>query len=306
MSEFAQQICRAGRDGLQAVCVCFFNPRDSGGVRLVINENKPPESESSTRFNKIIQHTAATGKTPFMHVADFRAARVGPKQESRVLACLQRLGATRAGLTVPRRIAVRPDENLMARFADLSDDAQALWTKHVMPQQRRRGPSRPQNARFDVRAVFRESPFLDNGWAGSAAVHGAFNEMRHESVSVVDTSEGYSAVVPLEVLANIEQAGWRRRLVDILPEDIAADFEVVKDVPSFMQWRGCITRQLLSRFGAESEVGLRVPICLCRVKCTFAVPQRQLALEYVVSLCICLVTLHVLICISFSGEPIRG
>jgi len=197
VSEFAQQIGRAGRDGLQAVSVCFFNPRDSGGVRQVINENNLTESESSTLFNKIIEHTTATGKTSFMHVADFCAAGVGPKQVSRVLACLQRLGATRAAPTVPCRIAVRTDKNVMAAFADLSNDAQALWTKHVMPQLRRRGASRPQIARFDVRADFRESPMLDQGSAGPAAVHGAVNDMRHEGVLVVDTSEDYIAVVPL-------------------------------------------------------------------------------------------------------------
>jgi len=263
VSEFAQQIGRAGRDGLQAACVCYFNPRDSGGVRHVINENKLTESESSTLFNKIIKHTAATGKTSFMHVADFRAAGVGPKQVSRVLTCLQRLGATKAGRTVPCRIAVRPEKHLMAGFADLSDDAQALWTKHVMPQLRRRGASRPQIAMFDVRAVCRDSPFLDQGSAGPAAVHGAVNEMRHEGVLVLDTSEDYSAVVPLEVLANIEQGGWPRRLVDILQEDIVTDLDVLRDVQSFLQSRGCINRQLLSRFGAESEVGLPVPNCLC-------------------------------------------
>jgi len=42
------------------------------------------------------------------------------------------------------------------------------------------------------------------------------------------------------------------------------------------------------------------------VKCTSAVPQEQLALASVVSLCICVVTLHVLDYRSFSGEPIRG
>ena len=161
MSELAQQSGRAGRDGLQAACVCFFNPRDSGGVRHVINERKLNESKSSTLFNRIIEHTAASGKTSFMHVADFRAPGVGPNQVSLVRASLQWLGATTAGPTVPCRIAVLPDKNLMAGFSDLFDDAQALGTKHVMSQLLRRGASRPQISRFDVRTVCWESPFLD-------------------------------------------------------------------------------------------------------------------------------------------------
>jgi len=225
-----------------------------------------PESESSALFNKIVEHTAATGKTSFMHVADFRAAGVGPKQVSRVLACLQRLGATTAGRSVPCKIAVRPDKNLMAGFADLSDDAQALWTKHVMPQLRRRGARRPQIASFDVRAVCRESSFLDQGSAGPAAVRGAVKEMRHEGVLVLDTSEDYSAVVPLEVLANIEQGGSPRRLVDILQKDIVTDLDVLRDVSPSCSGVAAST--------ASFSLGLvqsRRSASLCQTDCAVAV-----------------------------------
>jgi len=43
---------------------------------------------------------------------------------------------------------------------------------------------------------------------------------------------------------------------------------------------------------------------LHRVKSTSAVPQGHLALAYVVSRCICQVTLHVLVCRSFGGDPL--
>jgi len=43
---------------------------------------------------------------------------------------------------------------------------------------------------------------------------------------------------------------------------------------------------------------------LSAVKCTSAVPQGQLALGYVVSRRICLVTLHVRVCRSFGGDPL--
>jgi len=55
--------------------------------------------------------------------------------------------------------------------------------------------------------------------------------------------------------------------------------------------RSCAERQVLYRLPAQ------------HVKCTSAVPQGQLTLAYVVSRCICLVTLHVLVCRSFGGDP---
>ena len=252
VSEYAQQIGRAGRDGGQAVCVCFFNPRDSCGVRHRINEKRMTESESSTLFAEIVDHTTVTCRTSFMHVADFRAACVGPKQVSHVLAALQRLGASRAGRAVPCRVAVRPCKSTLDGSEDLSDDALPLWRGHISPQFRRRSAHRVPMARFDVRSVCGSVPFLYRGAAGPAAVHEAVEEVRHEGLLVVDTSETFTNVTPLEIVADIDQDGGPKRLVDILKADSQADLESLLDTHSFLQSSGCISWQLASRFGAES------------------------------------------------------
>jgi len=86
--EYAQQIGRAVSDGSEAVCVCFFNTLDSCGVRQRICEKRMTESEASMLFKKIFSRTAGSGRTSFMHAADFRAACVGPKHASHILTCL--------------------------------------------------------------------------------------------------------------------------------------------------------------------------------------------------------------------------
>jgi len=111
--EYAQQIGRSVRDGGQAVCVLFINPRDSFGVRHCINEKMMTENESSTLFAKIVDRTTVTGRTSFMHMADFWAACVGPNEVSHVLAALLRLGASRAGGAVPCPVSVRPDKSVV-------------------------------------------------------------------------------------------------------------------------------------------------------------------------------------------------
>jgi len=232
-------------------------------VRHRINEKKMTESESSTLFAEIFQRTAVTGRTSFMHVADFRAACVGSKQVSHVLAALQRLGATRAGRAVPCRVAVRPGKSILDNDEDLSEDALSLWRGHIAPQFRRRSAHSVPMARFDVRSVCGAVPFLYHGTAGPAAVHQAVDDMRHEGLLVVDTNETFSNVTPLNIVADIEQDGCPKRLVDMLRADAQADLESLLDTHSFLQSSGCINQQLASRFGAESEVGLPCSNCLC-------------------------------------------
>jgi len=263
VSEYAQQIRRAGRDGAQDVCVCFVNPRDSCGVRHRINEKKMTESESLTLFAKIFQRTAATGRTSFMHMADFRAACVGSKQVRHVLAALQRLGASRAGRAVPCRVAVRPGKNTLDNDENLSEAALSLWRGHIAPQFRRRSEHSVPMARLEVRAVCGAVSFQYHGTVGPAAVHQAVDDMRHEGLLVVDTNETFSNVTPLDFFADIEQDGWPKRLVDMLRADVRADLESLLDAHFFLQSSGCINQQLVSRRGADSEVGLPCSNCLC-------------------------------------------
>jgi len=221
------------------------------------------ESELSTLVTKIFDRTTVTVTTSFMHVADFQAACVGPKQVSHVLAALQRLGASRSGRAVPCRVAVRPGKNTFDGNEDLSDDVLSLWRGNIFPQFRRRSAHRVPMARFDIRAVCGAVPFLYRGAAGPAAVHEAVEEMRHEGLLVVDTSETFSNVTPLNIVADIDQDGWPKRLVDLLKADSQADLESLLEAHSFLQSRGCINRQLASRFGAESQVGPPLSDCLC-------------------------------------------
>jgi len=116
--------------------------------------------------------------------------------------------------------------------------------------------------RFDVRAVCCAVPFLYRGAAGPAAVHEAVEEMRHEGLLVADNSETFSDVTPLDSFAHIEQDGWPERLVDMLKAYFQADLQSLSDTHSFLQSSGCINRQLASRFGAESEIGLPLSNCL--------------------------------------------
>jgi len=238
VSEYAQQIGRAGHDGGQAVCICFFNPRDSWGVRHRINEKRMTESESSTLSAKIVDHTTVSGRTSFVHVTDFRAACVGPKQVNHVLAALQRLGASRAERAVPCSVAVRPGKSTLDGSEDLPDDALSLWRGHISPQFRWRSAHRVPMERFDVRSMCGAVPFLYRGAAGLAAVHGAVEEVRHEGFLVVDTSETFTNVMPLDIVADIEQDGWPRRLVDILKADSQADQESLLDTHSILQSSG--------------------------------------------------------------------
>jgi len=83
-------------------------------------------------------------------------------------------------------------------------------------------------------------------------VHEAVEEVRHEGLLVVDTSETFTNVTPLEIVADIAQDGGPKRLVDILKADSQADLESLLDTHFFLQSSGCISRQLASRFGAES------------------------------------------------------
>jgi len=182
---------------------------------------------------------------------------------SHVFACLQRLGAKRAGTAVPCRIAVRPGKEVRYFYEDLSEDAQSLWSAHVAPQLRRRVASHAPVARFDVRQVCRTTPFLYHGTAGPAAVHRAADDVRHEGLLVVDTSERFGDVIPLDIVTDIEQDGWPQRLVDTLKMDVKADLDLLVDVHTFLQMSGCINRQLSSLFGTELNVGLLVPNRLC-------------------------------------------
>ena len=264
VSEYAQQIGRAGRVRAQAVCACFFNLRDSCGVRQHINEKMMSESEPSTLFTKIVDRTTVSGRTSFLHVADFRAACVGPMQVSHVLAALQRLGSCRAVKAVPCRAAVRPGKNVFDGNEGLSDDnALSLWGGNIWTQFRRPSAHRVPMARFYVRAVCGAVPFLYRGAAGPAAVHEAVEEKRNEGLLVVDTSENFTNVTPLNIVADIEQDGLPKRLVDMLKADSQADLESLLDTYSFLKSSGCINRQPASRFGAESEVGLPLSNCLC-------------------------------------------
>jgi len=197
-----------------------------------------------------------------MHVADFLAACVGPKRVSHVLAALQRLGASSGGRAVPCRVAVRPGKNALDGNEDLSEDAPSLWRGHISPQFRRRSARRVPMVRFDVRAVCCAVPFLYRGAAGPAAVHEAVEEMRHEGLLVADNSETFSDVTPLDSFAHVEQDGWPVRLVDMLKAYFQADVQSLSDTHSFLQSSGCINRQLASRFGAESEIGLPLSNCL--------------------------------------------
>jgi len=221
------------------------------------------ESESSTLFTRIVDRTAVTGKISFMHVADFREACDGPKQVSHALGALQRLGNSRAGRAVPCRISVPPGKNTFDGNEELSNDALSLWRGNIFPQFGRRSSHRVPMARFDVRAICCSVPFLYRGAAGPAAVHEAVEEMLHEGLLVVDTSETFYNVMPLKIVADIEQDGWPMRLVDMLKADSKVDPELVFDTHSFLQSSGCINRQLASRFGAESVVCLPLSNCLC-------------------------------------------
>jgi len=154
-----------------------------------------------------------------MHTADFRAACVGPKEVSHVLAALLRLGASRAGRAVPCPVAVRPGKSTLHGNEDLSEDALSLWRGHIYPQFRRRSAHRVPLDMLDVRAVCGGDPFLYRGAAGPAAVHEAVEEMRHEGFLVVETSETFTNGTPLDIVADIKQHGWPKRLVDIVNAD---------------------------------------------------------------------------------------
>jgi len=234
VSEYAQQFGRAGRDGSHAVCVCFFNPSDSCGVRHRINEKMMTESESSTLFTKIIDRTTVTGTTSFMHVADFRAACVEPKKFSHVLAALQRLGVSRAGRAVPCRDSVRPGKNTFDGNEDLSENALSLWRGNILPQFRQRAAHRVPMARFYARSVGGFVSFLFRRAAGPAAEHEAVEEMHHEGLLVVHTSETFSNGTPLNIVADIEQDGWPKDLVDMLKADSQADLESLLGTHSFL------------------------------------------------------------------------
>ena len=198
-----------------------------------------------------------------MRVADFRAACVGSNQVRHVFAALHRLGASRAGRAVTCRVAVGPGKNTLDNDEDLSEDALSLWRGHIAPQFRRRSAHSGPMERLDVRAVCGAVPFLYHETGGPAAVHQAVDDMHHEGRLVVDTNETFSNVTPLDIVANIEQDGWPKRLVDMLRADVHADLESLSDTHSFLQSSGCINQQLASRFGAESEVGLPCSNCLC-------------------------------------------
>jgi len=87
--------------------------------------------------------------------------------------------------------------------------------------------------------------------------------MLHEGIRVVDTSETFYNVMPLNIVADIAQDGWPKRLVDMLKADSKVDLQLLLDTHSFLQSSGCINWQLVSCFGAESVVGLPLSNSLC-------------------------------------------
>lgn len=159
---------------------------------------------------------------------------------------------------MPCRIAVRPGKERTAGYEDLSEDAQQLWNAHVAPQFRLRVPGHFPVATFDVRAVCVTTPFLYHGTGGLSAVYLAIDDMRHEGLLVVDTSESFGDVMSMDIVADVENVGWPKRLVDILKMDVDADLYLLADVHAFLYSRGCINRELASRSGSEPEVGLPV------------------------------------------------
>jgi len=94
-------------------------------------------------------------------------------------------------------------------------------------------------------------------------VHQAVDDKSHEGLLVVNTNETFSNVTPLDIVADIEQDSWPKRLVDFPRADAQADLEALLDTHSFPQSSGRINQQLAFRLGAESEVGLPCSNFLC-------------------------------------------
>lgn len=272
VSQYSQQVGRAGRDGQASICTCFFAAGDADGILDCID--KAVVSSRNCRLFQAVfdRRTVPSSGMCFLHKSDFDSCDILPKHVQGVLAALTGMGVAREGPETPSRLVVQPGPlSSAAGELNLPQTAASLWREQILPQWRKTPSGQRSFARNNVRDVCATSPFLEMGQAGPRRVCDAVLDLATVGAVDIDSVEGTGTLFCVKVLKTftVEVADRLHNLLAAAADEQRAS---LSDALGFLPMEGCVHKRLDARFGSSSgDYGV-----IAGCGCSFCLPGDAL------------------------------
>lgn len=267
VSEYSQEVCRAGCDGDAALCLCLFCPDDSSG--MIIKIKRANVSREGARG---ILATSKDNNNDGWHLcisSSIRLQRRGVTLDMvpGVIAGISDLGVISRGPHCASRFSVRPGEDCAGpSLVSLTPLAIWLWEKIIVPKFEACPAGRFCCARAFARDLCTVAPHRDLDVAGPVELFDALPELFPARLIEGGTAEMTDTLYYFEVFRFelLHGASSTANAFNIWTDDVEAEhIDNLQDARSFFDNPGCVHRERCRRFGTDNERDADFSVCGC-------------------------------------------